>query len=302
MLYTLNQKHLQTVPSDTVWKKEEILCGFYPLQQCRKIVEQFQLPEIILSELPLFKASRFESHEGFDLMVLNRIDTKLVQHVSNRIFIYLDAFKLFIFCDDQSVLKNLCKTMETEESSFGHILNTLFKQITDQDNDLLEHLEKQITVLEDRLLSEKGKDYVREIIHIRKRLTLIKSHYDQWYNVLDGIQENENQLISQDSMRYFKIFSHKIDRLNSHTLNLRDYITQVREAYQSQVDISLNKTMKVLTVVTAIISPLTLIAGWYGMNLQMPEYHWSFGYPLVIGLSIAAIGLCIAYFKKHKWF
>ena len=75
-----------------------------------------------------------------------------------------------------------------------------------------------------------------------------------------------------------------------------------REAYQSQVDISLNKTMKVLTVVTAIISPLTLIAGWYGMNLQMPEYHWSFGYPLVIGLSIAAIGLCIAYFRKHKWF
>ena len=69
-------------------------------------------------------------------------------------------------------------------------------------------------------------------------------------------------------------------------LNLRDYVTQVREAYQAQIDINLNKVMKIFTVITSIFLPLTLIVGWYGMNLKMPEYSWVYGYPFVIGLIV----------------
>jgi magnesium transporter len=46
-------------------------------------------------------------------------------------------------------------------------------------------------------------------------------------------------------------------------LNLRDYVTQVREAYQAELDISLNNIMKIFTVITAFFSPLTLLVGWY---------------------------------------
>lgn len=60
--------------------------------------------------------------------------------------------------------------------------------------------------------------------------------------------------------------------------------------------------MKVFTVITAVFLPLTLIVGWYGMNLMMPEFEWAGSYPMVILLSIAVIVFCIAYFKKHKWF
>jgi magnesium transporter len=83
---------------------------------------------------------------------------------------------------------------------------------------------------------------------------------------------------------------------------ITDYVTQVREAYQSAVDIDLNRIMKVFTVITAIFLPLTLIVGWYGMNLQMPEYAWPYAYPAVIAVSVCVAGLCVAYFKKHKWF
>ena len=60
--------------------------------------------------------------------------------------------------------------------------------------------------------------------------------------------------------------------------------------------------MKVFTVITAIFLPLTLIAGWYGMNLSMPEYSWAWGYPVVIAVSILIVIAEILYFKRHKWF
>ena len=64
-------------------------------------------------------------------------------------------------------------------------------------------------------------------------------------------------------------------------LNLRDYLSQVREAYQSQIDINLNNVMKIFTVITAIFLPLSLIAGWYGMNFNMPEYQSPYGLSLI---------------------
>jgi magnesium transporter len=93
-----------------------------------------------------------------------------------------------------------------------------------------------------------------------------------------------------------------VDRLYHSVLNLRDYVTQVREAYQAEVDIGLNNIMKLFTVLTAVFLLLTLLVGWYGMNLQMPEFKWAFGYPLVIIIAVAIVVFCLVIFKKKKWF
>ncbi|MGJ5623990.1 hypothetical protein MYD03_00160 [Mediterraneibacter gnavus] len=53
---------------------------------------------------------------------------------------------------------------------------------------------------------------------------------------------------------------------------LKEYSMQLREMHQTQIDIRQNEIMKVLTIVTTLFMPLTLIAGWYGMNFaHMPE-------------------------------
>ena len=60
--------------------------------------------------------------------------------------------------------------------------------------------------------------------------------------------------------------------------------------------------MKTLTVVTTIFLPLSLIAGWYGMNFSnMPELHWAGGYPMVILLSLLIVTGCVILFKKKRF-
>lgn len=94
----------------------------------------------------------------------------------------------------------------------------------------------------------------------------------------------------------------RTERRFQNVLNLRESVTQVRESYEAEVDISLNTTMKIFTVVTTIFLPLTLIVGWYGMNFDMPEYDWSHGYSFVTVVSVVFVVAGILFFRKKKWF
>lgn len=113
--------------------------------------------------------------------------------------------------------------------------------------------------------------------------------------------ENKNYIFNAEDCRLFNVFSNRVERLYDNTQMLREYTVQMREMYQSQVDIHQNQTMKVLTLVTTITAPLALIAGWYGMNFpNMPELHSRYGYLGVIILSIATVIVEIVYFKRKS--
>jgi magnesium transporter len=77
----------------------------------------------------------------------------------------------------------------------------------------------------------------------------------------------------------------------------------LREELSAALDYNMNRTMKILTVISAIFLPLTLIVGWYGMNFRnMPELEWEYGYIGVAVLCIAVVAVCVVFFKKKKYF
>jgi magnesium transporter len=130
----------------------------------------------------------------------------------------------------------------------------------------------------------------------------LKLYYEQLLEIYEAIEQNENGLIDPRELRHFKILTGRANRLYNGVLNLRDYVTQVREAFQTQIDINLNSVMKVFTVITSVFFPLTFIVGWYGMNLRMPEFGWRLGYPFVVGIIVVTAAATLYYFKKKKWF
>ena len=83
---------------------------------------------------------------------------------------------------------------------------------------------------------------------------------------------------------------------------LREYSGQISEIYQAQIDIYQNKVMKILTVVTTIFLPLSLLAGWYGMNFKnMPELEWPYSYPIAAAAGVIIIAVSLYILKKKKF-
>ena len=130
----------------------------------------------------------------------------------------------------------------------------------------------------------------------------MRIHYEQMLDLGQEFEENENGFFKEKNLRYFRLFTERVMRLMDQVKQLKDYTLQLRELFSTQLDIRMNRIMTVLTVVTVIFMPLTLIAGWYGMNfVYMPELHWKYSYPVVILVSVMIAAGLILWFRKKKW-
>lgn len=179
------------------------------------------------------------------------------------------------------------------------MLSLLFNQILSQHLDLLGEIEDQIEKLEERVTLKKPEDHTAAIIALRKQLLALKRYFEALYEGLEELKENQNSLFTKSQPQVFRAHKNKAGRLRNTVLNLRDYLTQVREAYQNQLDISLNDTMRFFTVITAIFLPLTLIVGWYGMHLKMQELAFEITYLIAIIVSVLFIVLSLIYCRKR---
>ena len=219
--------------------------------------------------------------------------------------LYLDRKRL-LFIDDtgfaQSLMDSIAEEKSSEKTSLVHLLFQFMEYMIRDDVLFLQKYEEKLTTMEEELL-DKGLDNVnRAILQCRKELLRLNSYYEQLADMSETLVENHNGFLDEKDCYLFSLFGDRASRLYSNTQALKEYTMQIREMYQSQIDIRQNRIMSFLTIVTTVFMPLTLITGWYGMNFdKMPELHWKYGYPLIAFLSLFIILLEIWYFIRKRW-
>lgn len=190
---------------------------------------------------------------------------------------------------------------DAPETNPLRILQAFFHEVIREEIVRMEALEDRITETENRLILNEEDEATSKIMEYRKQIRKLKKIIEPIARIVQGIYDNDNSLLDEEMLRHFKILNDKMNRLLDELQNLHEYVSQLREAYQAQIDIQQNSIMKVFTVVASIFLPLTLLVGWYGMNLKMPEFEWEWGYAFVAFLSLIIFVGGLVYFKKKKW-
>lgn len=186
----------------------------------------------------------------------------------------------------------------------GRVFCDLLEGLIKNDLEFLTSLEDKAARIEREILEDASfKNIDQQLIAFRKEVSAFSNYYLQLADMAEKLQEDTEDYFTDDEERRLKIFGERVSRLREEALMLREYAMQIREVYQAQIGIRQNEIMKLLTVVTSIFLPLSLIAGWYGMNFTyMPELHWPWAYPAVIGVSLAiAVGSMLFFKYKKFW-
>ena len=167
----------------------------------------------------------------------------------------------------------------------------------------VQQLEDRTAALEQAVLGDETETFIEQMSELRKEFNRRGRYYAQLGEMAEALEERAADRFDQSGMQRLSCLERRARALREETQMLREYASQVCSEYQSQVDIAQNRIMKVLTIVTTLFLPLSLIAAWYGMNFEhMPELGWIYGYPAVIALSVLVVVVCLMFFKKkHYW-
>ncbi|MBQ6560218.1 MAG: hypothetical protein IJL85_05255 [Erysipelotrichaceae bacterium] len=221
-------------------------------------------------------------------------------------FAYALNQKGIVFVDDSGYVKNaietIIRTKKWNTPSLERFLYDFLDHIVIDDLRIMEKFEKELDEMESKIQNDDKEISLNEANYIRGAIRYLLIHYEQLMDVAQELDENENAFFDENNLKYFRSYMNRLDRLYNNAASLRDYSIQIRDFYRESIAVKQNNIMTLLTVVTSVFMPLTLITGWYGMNFKyMPELNEQFAYPLVFIICIIIVVISLLYFKKKKW-
>jgi magnesium transporter len=184
----------------------------------------------------------------------------------------------------------------------GAVLHAILDRQVDSMEPLVDQVETRIEEVEDRVLVRPGSADLVTLLALKRNILKLRRWMTKQREVVLRLARNEFALVDPREAVHFRDIYDHLYRFTELLETHREMTTSLQEAYLSITNLRLAEIMKFLTLFTAVLMPLTLITGIYGMNFDhMPELRRSWGYPAVLGLMVLVAGSILIYFRRKGW-
>ena len=162
--------------------------------------------------------------------------------------------------------------------------------------------EEEITRLEKGVLAQNGDNVLARILELTGGIQALRRMGLQQRDILAKLSRAEYDEVPADAKPFFRdVHEHFAEFMETLEFERED-LNAVFDAFHSLSSYRLNEVMKVLTVISTIVLPLTFMTGLYGMNFDnMPELHWWGGYYGLLLVMLMMVGVQVFYFRQRKW-
>lgn len=309
MIYEISEE-LREIAIGTI-REDRLTVGYVDVEALKASYQSLGVSEKDLNECVLdsvnFRSS-IEVYENYSFGILNILNVNDIYGPRDKVgfLIRKNLFLVIEIQDEDNSTREMfeyaVQRFKPETATLEKIIYGFFERLIYADNSGLDKKELVIEELEEDIhKGDINREFIGDILALKKEVTLFRNYYEQLIDISEVLAEDENGIFSRKETSYLQILTGKLERLSTHCLMLKENLVQVREAYSASLDYSINSVMKLFTVVTTIFQPLTLIAGWYGMNFtNMPELTWRYGYAAVIVLSLTVVIFCLWLFRKKR--
>ncbi|WP_157670179.1 magnesium/cobalt transporter CorA [Chitinibacter sp. GC72] len=286
------------------------LHGLEDLAQLQLIGKRFHLHPLVLEDiLNTQQRPKIESYPGYlfitaRLMFLDEfgsVDSEQISLVVGRNFLLTFQEKpTGTFASIRDSLRN----GESQLRKFGsdYLVYALLDKVVDRYFSVLEQIGERVDELEDEIIEQLNPDQMQEVQHLRRSLQLLKRGLWPLREVINVLQRDDADFFKDETQLYLRdVYDHTVQLIES-VEALREAVSGLQDIYLALQSQTMNTQIRTLTVFTIIFSPLTLIAGIYGMNFDhMPELHWPWAYFVVLGVMGLLGGGLGWFFWSRRW-
>lgn len=182
------------------------------------------------------------------------------------------------------------------------VLHAVADQVVDDYMAVSHSLQDDVDTVENAVFSTRRSKDAERIYQLKREVLELRRATAPLARPLRMLAEHPMRMVSPRIREYFRDVDDHLTRVNETVAGFDELLTTLVQANLAQVAVAQNEDMRKISAWVAIISVPTAVAGIYGMNFDhMPEVHWRFGYPMVIGLVLAiCLGLYRG-FRRNGW-
>jgi magnesium transporter len=195
-------------------------------------------------------------------------------------------------------------------SQYGHLLSEgpvalahrIVDSMVDNYRPVTEAIEERVEALEERALAGRSQ-LVGQVMKVKRELAHMRRVLIPQRDAIGRLGRREFPMISDEmAFRFRDVYDHVV-RLTEEVILFQDRMTGVLEVNLASVSNRLNQIMKVLTVMSTIFLPLTVLTGMWGMNIELPhlpggpaaQFWWIGGIMAVVSVAMLVL------FRLNKW-
>lgn len=183
------------------------------------------------------------------------------------------------------------------------VLHAIADHVVDDYLNVTDAVQADIDQVEADVFAENGaRADPGRIYQMKRELLELKRAVVPLGRPMEELTTRPARLIAPEIQAYFRDVLDHLMRAKEQIASFDELLNSILQAHLAQVTVAQNEDMRKITAWAAVIAVPTMVCGVYGMNFDhMPELHWRFGYPLVIGVISAACLVLYRGFRRNGW-
>jgi magnesium transporter len=201
----------------------------------------------------------------------------------------------------QDTFEYLSKNNQILDKGPGFLLHKVIDALIDYNFPILNKIYRNIQDIEDAIFKKASTKNVKEILLIRTNILTFRNIIYPQRKLFKTLEIKDMDFLIEALEVYFSDLVDHVEKIWDTLENYKELVDGVHDAHQSLLSNKINEIMRILTIFSVIILPLTLISGIFGMNVSLPLGNHAFAFVIIMVIMFSiSIGMLV-YFKYKDW-
>jgi magnesium transporter len=199
-----------------------------------------------------------------------------------------------------------CRTNEElRESVFskgpGYLLYKIVDDLVDSSFPMLRKIGNKLERIEEEIFEGNSAEVVRDISNVKQEIINFRKIVRPQRSAFQDLERNKARYITDDLEIYFEDINDASERVWDMLENYKEVVEALEGTNEAEIAHRTNATFRVLTAISVIVLPLTLVASIWGMNVKVPGEGFRSAFYLVLGVMFAMLVGLVVYFRRRGW-
>jgi magnesium transporter len=208
----------------------------------------------------------------------------------------LPLTRLFRRCEEDDLFRE-----QLFSKGSGRLLYEVLDDLFDYCFPILDKIGHKLDSLEDDVFEGRSEEVVRDISNAKQEIISYRKIVKPERSTLRLLERHIERFLPEELELYFDDIVDAAERIWDILDNYKEVIEALESTNESVISHRQNDVLRILTVFSVVLLPLTLITGFFGMNLEFPGFNTVWAFWTVFALMIVALISLLGFFRYKRW-